>query len=47
MQTIEAQIKKAVASISNTGLSSGRNAIIIGEEKFELISWFVLMDVGI
>lgn len=45
MQTIEAQIKKAVASISNTGLSSGRNAIIIGEERFELMSWFVLLNI--
>lgn len=42
MQTIDAHINKAVASISNTGLRSGRNAVMIDDKKFELISWFVL-----
>jgi hypothetical protein len=42
MQAIDALIKKAVASISNTGLSSARNVVIIDDKKFELISWFVL-----
>lgn len=42
MEHYDVLIKKAVESISSTGLHSGRGGIIISESTFELISWFVL-----